>query len=131
MESYRRHRNFHEPIGAFFHGLEDFCVLLERVALLRYTQADTERVVKTIRKVEKRFSGFDEVKEASGKRDRAAQEIFIHENPVALSELPLDKLHKKWVQTHKSSLKKKNAAKASTIENFLKNDSSKARFLTN
>ena len=101
------------------------------MALIRYTQADTERVVKTIRKVEKRFSGFDEVKEASGKRDRAAQEIFIHENPVALSELPLDKLHKKWVQTHKSSLKKKKAAKASTIENFLKNDSSKARFLTN
>ena len=122
---------FMNPSEPFFHGLEDFCVLLERVALLRYTQADTERVVKTIRKVEKRFSGFDEVKEASGKRDRAAQEIFIHENPVALSELPLDKLHKKWVQTHKSSLKKKNAAKASTIENFLKNDSSKARFLTN
>ena len=88
--------------------MEDFCFLLGRVGLLRYTQADTERVVKTVRKVEKRFNNFHEVKQAIGKRDRALQEIFIHENPIALRDLPLDNLHKKWMQTHKSSLKKKS-----------------------
>ena len=103
----------------------------ERVGLLRYTQADTERVVKTIRKVEKRFCRFDEVKEASGKRDRAQQEIFIHENHIALEQLPLDKLHAKWVQTHKSSLKKKENAKALSISTFLRKDASKAHFLRN
>ena len=61
----------------FCKGMEDFCYLLERVGLLRYTQADTERVVKTVRKVEKRFNNFNEVKQAIGKRDRASQEIFI------------------------------------------------------
>ena len=30
-------------------GSEDFCVLLERVGLLRFTQVDTERIVKVIR----------------------------------------------------------------------------------
>ena len=53
-------------------GMEDFCYLLERVGLLRYTQADTERVVKTVRKVEKRFNNFNEVRQAIGKRDRAS-----------------------------------------------------------
>ena len=112
-------------------GMEDFCFLLERVGLLRYTQADTERVVKTVRKVEKRFNNFHEVKQAIGKRDRALQEIFIHENPIALRDLPLDNLHKKWMQTHKSSLKKNPAGKALSIQTFLGNDTSKARFLTN
>ena len=99
-------------------GMEDFCYLLERVGLLRYTQADTERVVKTVRKVEKRFNNFNEVKQAIGKRDRASQEIFIHENPIALRDLPMDNLHKKWLQAHKSSLKKNAAAKALSIQTF-------------
>ena len=84
-----------------------------------------------MRKVEKRFSNFNEVKEAAGKRDRALQEIFIHENQIALSELPLESLHNVWMQSHKSSLKKRSAAKAMSIETFLRNDSSKARFLIN
>ena len=112
-------------------GMEDFCYLLERVGLVRYTQADTERVVKTVRKVEKRFNNFNEVKQAIGKRDRASQEIFIHENPIALRDLPMDNLHKKWLQAHKSSLKKNAAAKALSIQTFLRKDTSKARFLTN
>ena len=110
-------------------GMEDFCYLLERVGLVRYTQADTERVVKTVRKVEKRFNNFNEVKQAIGKRDRASQEIFIHENPIALRDLPMDNLHKKWLQAHKSSLKKNAAAKALSIQTFLGKDTSKALFL--
>ena len=57
--------------------MENFCILLERVGLLRLTQADTERVVKTIRRVEPQFAGFNEVKESKGARDRAQQEIFF------------------------------------------------------
>ena len=112
-------------------GMEDFCYLLERVGLLRYTQADTERVVKTFRKVEKRLNNLNEVKQAIGKRDRASQEIFIHENPIALRDLPMDNLHKKWFQAHKPSLKKNAAAKALSIQTFLRKDTSKARFPTN
>ena len=123
--------SFMNPSLPLYKGMEDFCVLLERVGLLRFTQADTERVVKTVRKVEKRFSNFDEVKEAAGKRDRALQEIFIHENPIALNELPLETLHNVWMQNHKSSLKKRTAAKAMPIEAFLREDESKARFLSN
>ena len=62
------------------------CVLLERVGLLRFSQSDTETVVKTIREIEPRFSAFDEVKESKGKRDRARQEIFLHENRVFLEK---------------------------------------------
>ena len=65
-----------------------------------------------------------------GKRDRASQEIFIHENPIALRDLPMDNLHKKWLQAHKSSLKKNAAAKALSIQTFLRKDTSKARFRT-
>ena len=122
--------SFMDPGLSLYKGMEDFNYLLERIGLIRFTQADTERVVKTIRKVEKRFCGFNEVKEAAGKRDRAAQEIFLHENPIALNQLPLDNLHKKWVQTHNSSLKKDEASKALSIDTFLKNDTSKAHFLT-
>lgn len=123
--------SFMNPSLPLHKGMEDFCVLLERVGLLRFTQADTERVVKTIRKVEKRFSNFNEVKEAAGKRDRALQEIFIHENHIALNELPLESLHNVWVQRHWTSLKKRSAAKAMSIDTFLRKDASKARFLTN
>ena len=124
-------KSFMNPSLPLYKGMEDFCVLLERAGLLRFTQADTERVVKTIRKVEKRFSNFNEVKEAAGKRDRALQEIFIHENHIALNELPLESLHNVWVQSHWTSLKKRSAAKAMSIDTFLRKDASNARFLTN
>jgi len=72
--------SYMNPKFELYKGMEDFCILLERVGLLRLSQADTERVVKTIRKVEPRFAGFNEVKESKGSRDRAQQEIFLHEN---------------------------------------------------
>ena len=75
---------------------EDFSCLLERVGLLRLTQADTEKVVKTIRKAESRLASFNEVKDSKGVRDRAQQEIFLCENKVALQELPLDELFDMW-----------------------------------
>ena len=59
-----------------------------------HSNADTERKVKTVRKVEKRFYNFHEVKLAIGKRDRALQEIFNPEKHIALRDLPLDNLHK-------------------------------------
>ena len=56
--------SFMNPNFDLFKGMEDFCILLERVGLLRLSQADAERVVKTIRKVEPRFASFNEVKES-------------------------------------------------------------------
>ena len=55
---------------------ENFCYLLSKIGKIRFSQADTERVVKTIWKIEQRFSNFTEIDEAKGKRDRAKQEIF-------------------------------------------------------
>ena len=48
--------------------------------------------MKTIRKVERRFTGFDEVKLNAGVENRANQEIFLHERQVALANLPLEKI---------------------------------------
>ena len=101
--------SFMNPNFELFKGMEDFCILLERVGLLRLSQADTERVVKTIRKVEPRFASFNEVKESKGARDRAQQEIFLHGNKVALKKLPLDELFDAWSQSHLPSLKKNDA----------------------
>ena len=47
-------------------------------------------VVKILRVVEPRFSGFDETKLREGKRDRCMQEIFRRDNEIALAKLPLD-----------------------------------------
>ena len=110
-------------------GMEDFSCLLERVGLLRLTQADTERVVKTIRKIEPRFPSFNEVKEAKGARDRAQQEIFLCENKVALQELPLDELFDAWTQTHYPTLKKK-AGNSKSVDTFFKKDFSSAKFMS-
>lgn len=58
--------SYMNPNFDLFKELEDFCILLERVGLLRLSQADTERVFKTIRRVEPRFAGFNEVKQSKG-----------------------------------------------------------------
>ena len=87
--------SYMNPKFDLFKGMEDFCILLERVGLLRLRQADTERL-ETIRKVEPRFSGFDEVKKSQGARDRAQQDIFLNENKVALDSLPLEELFDSW-----------------------------------
>ena len=63
----------------------------------------------------------------SGKRDRANQEVFLHENPVALTNLPLEGLNKLWLKKHKSSLKL-NSTKNVSVENYIKKDKSKAQF---
>ena len=120
------------PNFEFFKGMEDFCILLDRVGLLRLSQADTERVAKTIRKVEPRFASFNEVKESKGTRDRAQQEIFLHENKVALKSLPLDGLFDAWSQSHLPSLKKNDArydGKAQSVETFLKKDCTSLKFM--
>ena len=120
--------SYMNPKFDLFKGMEDFCILLERVGLLRLRQADTERVVKTIRKVEPRFSGFDEVKESTGARDRAQQEIFLNENKVALESLPLEELFDSWTQSHRPSLKKTNT-KSISVETFLKKDTTALKFM--
>ena len=109
--------------------MEDICVLLERVGLLRCSQSDTETVVKTIRDIEPRFSAFDEVKESKGKRDREKQEIFLHENRVSLEKLPLEDLNQQWLKKHLPSLKRKEDAKALSVQTFLKKDVSRIKFL--
>ena len=124
--------SFMNPNFELFKGMEDFCILLERVGLLLLSQADTERVVKTIRKVEPRFASFNEVKESKGARDRAQQEIFLHENKVALEKLPLDELFDAWSQSHLPSLKKNDArydGKAKSVETFLKKDCTSLKFM--
>ena len=120
--------SYMNPKFDLYKGMEDFSCLLERVGLLRLTQADTERVVKTIRKIEPRFPSFNEVKEAKGARDRAQQEIFLCENKVALQELPLDALFDVWTQTHYPTLKKK-AGNSKSVETFFKKDVSSAKFM--
>jgi hypothetical protein len=42
---------------------------LSKIGKIRFSQADAERVVKTIRKVEQRFPNYTEIDEAKGKRD--------------------------------------------------------------
>ena len=112
-------------------GMTAFCVLLERVGLILKPQSDTERVVKTIRKVEGRFANYNKAKESKGKRDRANQEIFLHENSVRLGQLPLENLNQIWLKHHLPSVKKKGNAKQVCIDNFLKAEVSAAKFLEN
>ena len=121
--------SYMNPNFSLHHGMTSFCILLERVGLILKTQADTERVIKTIREVEGRFSNYNEINEAKGKRDRANQEIFLHENSVRLQDLPLEELHQMWLKNHLPSVKKQGKGKQVCIDNFLKADVSKAKFL--
>ena len=124
--------SFMNPQFDLHKGMEDFCMLLERIGLLRLSQADTERVVKTIWKVEPRFASFNEVKESKGARDRAQQEIFLYENKVALGKLPVNELFDTWTQSHLPSLKKndgRNNGKAKSVETFFKKDKTSLKFM--
>ena len=111
-------------------GLEDLCFILAKIGLIRFTQSDTERVVKTIRKTETHCAGYDEIKELKGKRDRAKEEIFLRENRVPISELPLEEFNQQWLKSHRPALKKKISKKDVAIENYLKNDIAKQKFWT-
>ena len=73
--------------------MPDFAWILSKIGLIRFMQSDTERVVKTVRKVEHRFASYNEIKLEQNKRDRANQEVFLHENPVAFANLPLEELN--------------------------------------
>ena len=115
------------PTFDLFDGLEDFCFILSKIGLIRFTQSDTEREVKTIRKTETRFAGYDEIKEQAGKRDRAREEIFIRENQVPLNDLPLEEFNQEWLKSHRPALKKKSE-KDVAIENYLEKDVAKHKF---
>ena len=117
------------PVSELADGLEDLCFIFAKIGLIRFTQADTERVVKTIRKTETRFAGYDEIKEQDGKRDRAMEEIFLRENRVPLRELPLEDFNQEWLKSHRPALKK-NSKKDVAIETFFKNDIAKQQFWT-
>ena len=109
--------------------MEDLCFILSEIGLIRFTQADTERVVKTIRKTETRFAGYNEIKQQSGKRDRAMEEISLRENRAPLSELPLDDFNQEWLKSHRAALKT-TSNRDVAIENYLKNDIVKQQFWT-
>ena len=66
------------------------------VGLEKLSQADTERVVKLQRKIEPRFSSFDETKLEAGKRDRCMQEMFLCDNKIAMDKLPLNDYARAW-----------------------------------
>ena len=83
--------------------------------------------MKTIRKTETRFAGYDETKEQQGKRDRAKEEIFLRENRVALEDLPLEKINQLWLKSHLPSLKK-TSKRDVAVENWLEKDCSKHKF---
>ena len=89
----------------------------------------TETVVKVIREIEPRFSQFDEMKLEQGKRDRAEQEIFLHENKVSLEALSLEELNQEWLKHHLPSLMKKKEGESLSIKSFMKKDISKVKFL--
>ena len=74
---------------------------------------------------------YTEIQVANGKRDRAKQEIFLHENSVALSKVPLEELNQNWLNNYRSSLKRDARARPESIsiEIFLQNNTSTLKFL--
>ena len=88
--------------------IEVYVWVMAKIGRIRFNQSDTERVVKTVRKTETRFAGYDQVKESEGKRDRAKQEIFLRQNQVPLNDLPLEELNRKWLKSHLPALKSKS-----------------------
>ena len=107
--------------------IEDYVWVMGKIGLIRFTQSDTERVVKTVRKTETRFAGYDEVKESNGKRDRAKEEIFLRENQVPLNDLPLEELNQAWLKKHLPALKSQSNRDV-TVENYLSSDTLKQQF---
>ena len=119
--------SFMNPTFQLATDIEDFVWVMAKIGLIRFTQSDTERVVKTVRKTETRFAGYDEVKESKGKRDRAKQEIFLRENPVPLKELPLEQLNQAWLKSHLPALKSKSQRDV-VVENYIDKDVPKYQF---
>ena len=119
--------SFMNPSFQLATDIEDYVWVMAKIGLIRFTQSDTERVVKTVRKTETRFAGYDEVKESEGKRDRAKQEIFLRENQVPLNDLPLEELNQEWLKSHLPALKSKSKRDV-TVENYISNDTPKHQF---
>ena len=119
--------SFMNPSSELAVDIEDYVWVMAKIGLIRFTQSDTERVVKTVRKTETRFAGYDEVKESEGKRDRAKEEIFLRENQVPLDDLPLEELNKEWLKTHLPALKSKSKRDV-TVENYISNATPKHQF---
>ena len=119
--------SFMNPSFQLATDIEDYVWVMAKIGLIRFTQSDTERVVKTVSKTETRFTGYDEVKESEGKRDRAKQEVFLRENQVPLTDLPLEALNKEWLKSHLPALKSKSKRDV-TVENYISNDTPKHQF---
>ena len=109
-------------------GHEDWAYLLSRVGLEKLSQADTERVVKLQRKIEPRFSSFDETKLEAGKRDRCMQEMFLCDNKIAMDKLPLNDYARAW---KKIVVKKDARARDDSVAltGFLKKETSALLFM--
>ena len=105
--------SFMNPEFSLHEDLHDFCCMLEYVGLIRFTLADTERAVKTQRKVEPRFAGYNEHKETAGKRDRAKQEIFWKKMPFRFESF-LWRTSTKTGSNHISHLSKRLAVASKT-----------------
>ena len=112
-------------------NLQRFTFLLAKVAVVKLSQACTERVVKKIRVVEPRFAGFNETKLANGKRDRCMQEVWLCDNSIAIDKLPLREFEQEWRRTHLASIKKDKRSKDYdvAISNFLDKEVSSLLFL--
>ena len=86
--------SFMNPQFQLTDNMTDFAWVLAKIGLLRFSQSDTERVNKTVDKIERRFTNFNESHEGDGKRDRTKEEVFPHANRIAMDELPLEEINK-------------------------------------
>ena len=137
FDKYWKRNNKWDPMGvieSFMNSsselavdIEDYVWVMAKIGLIRFTQSDTERVVKTVRKTETRFAGYDEVEESEGKRDRAKEEIFLRENQVPLDDLLLEELNQEWLKTHLPALKS-TSNRDVTVENYISNATPKHQF---
>ena len=116
---------------ALYRSFHEFTYLLSEVGLHKLSQSDTERVVKILRVVEPRFSGFDERKLQDGKRDRCMQEIFLRDNKIALNKLPLDDYEQEWRKKHLHCAKidARSRRDSISVTNYLSEESSSLLFM--
>ena len=54
--------SFMNPSFGLAMDIEDYVWVMGKIGLIRFTQSDMEQVVKTVRKTETRFAGYNEVK---------------------------------------------------------------------
>ena len=57
-----QNQTFMDPASMLSVEMADFAWILSKIGLIRFMQSDTERVVKTVRKVEHRFASYNETK---------------------------------------------------------------------